>query len=127
MERISNHFALLVFLSVAIGTGTNGCKTNISPSPDVEHATLVTFSQLKEATQEEAFFDWVGCDRKFHYFKTQNGYYRLSTSFDIPSLHGSSSVTIEGFIENEFKPGSRGRSVCIDGESIRTKGHLDPR
>ena len=99
-------------LLIAVLATTIGCSRDISPGVDLQHATKVTFDQLKAATQGESHFIWIGSDADFHYFKTKNnGFYRLSTAFKMPRFQMR--------IDREAKPGSFEIEVVIlNGKSI---------
>ena len=57
-----------------------GCKPSLTPGADVEHATLVTFDQLRDLTKDEKVFWWLGGDADHQYFRTKDGFYRMTTS-----------------------------------------------
>ncbi len=103
---------LYISLFVALVTATIGCNRNVSGGVVLEHATQVTFAQLKEATQGEGSFKWVGSKDGFHYFRTQKGFYRLSMDFEIPRLQKS--------IDSGFELGTREYTVIVDGDKIVT-------
>lgn len=89
---------------------TAGCNRPVLAGPDIEHATRVTFEQLKEATQNEIVFQWFGSDKDFHYFKTQQGFYRLAREFELPQI-------LKRHDRGE-KPGTRIVEVLIHGDNI---------
>lgn len=54
---------------------------------------------------------WVGSDDNYHYFKTQEGYYSLPTSFKLPTLQRQ--------IDRKLELGKQGVNVTVlNGESI---------
>ena len=73
-------------LAIAFVTAMTGCNKDISAGADWEHATQVTFDELKEVTQGQRHFFWFGSDKDFHYFETHEGFYRLTTKFEIPQF-----------------------------------------
>ncbi len=95
---------------IALVTASIGCKRSISPGLDIEHATQVTFDQLKEVTQGQSFFGYTGSDDDFHYFKVQNGFYRLSSEFEMPQFHRQ--------IDEKWKIGSFLVHVTVNEEKI---------
>lgn len=106
---ISRYYLVSILVLVTLV----GCKGR-SPGADLQHATLVTFAELKEATKEEAEFWWCGSDKKHHYFQTKNGFYRLSSQFKMPSLQ----FIIDKQLAREMEPGAERLPVCIKNESI---------
>ena len=78
------YISSLMTLAIALVTATTGCNKDISAGADLEHATQVTFDELKEVTQGQRYFFWIGSDKDFHYFETHEGFYRLTTKFEIP-------------------------------------------
>ncbi len=57
-----------------------GCKQNLKPGPDVERATSVNLSQLREITKDDKVFWWLGGDLDYQYFRTRDGFYRIANS-----------------------------------------------
>ncbi|WP_197355566.1 hypothetical protein [Aureliella helgolandensis] len=48
----------------------------------------MTFDQLKSVVEGTPLFYWTGSDDKYHYFKMDDGFYRLSTDFKMPNFEG---------------------------------------
>jgi len=78
-------FPLYTCLLIGFIAGTIGCSRDISPGLDLENATKITIDQLSDATQSESYFVWTGSDDDFHYFRTKEGWYRLTTEHEIPA------------------------------------------
>ena len=103
--------ALILCPLIIVLASTTGCNPNISPGPDVQHATEVTFEQLKSVVEGTPLFYWTGSDDKYHYFKMDDGFYRLSTDFKMPNF--------ERMMMRKLEPGSFLIDVeVVDGERI---------
>ncbi len=99
-------------LSLAILATALGCDQGVSGGKDIEHATQVTFAELKEATDGHRFFLWIGSDEDFHYFRTEQGrFYRLTSEFEMPAF--------QKIIEKELAPGEIEWFATIDGDEIK--------
>lgn len=119
---------LLVFLLAGSMITANGCGSSTGdtePGISVDHSTEITFAQLKKITANEEFFRWVGSDRKYHYYKTENGFYCLKSTFKMSSVD-IDRYSLENLIEYERKPGSFGLDVIIVGDEIRKRGGTYP-
>lgn len=77
-------FAICFCVLIVLLAGTIGCSRDISPGLDVENATKVTIDELRDATQNASYFQWTGSDDKFHYFRTKEGYYRMTIEHELP-------------------------------------------
>ena len=97
-----------------------GCSQDLSPGVDVEHANTVNFVQFKKALGDEPYFFWCGSDRRYHYFQTRKGFYRLSSSFKMPAFERS----LENMIAREIPPGTDFYPAYIENDQIayRTGG-----
>lgn len=102
--------ALVLILAV----GPVGCNRTVSAGLDIEHATKVSFPEFKEATHGENKFLYLGSDKDYHYFKTQKGFYRLTTEFEIPRFKAS----IEMNAARGVRPGTTATDACIVGDKI---------
>jgi hypothetical protein len=117
LSTLNASLSFPVLLSVVFGIGVSGCNGKVVPGVDFDHPTEVTTAQLKEATEGEDFFVWLGSDRNFHYFHTKKGFYRLTSKFKM-SQFDNGRRSFERLIKNDIKPGSFGMDVCFDGGEI---------
>ncbi len=101
---------IICLACIALVMGITGCDQTVTPGPDVENATTVSFEQFREATAGEEKFFWVGSDPKFHYFETKQGYFRISIELKMPDFQRA--------IDREYEPGSFRRHARIDGDTI---------
>ncbi len=93
-----------------------GCSNSpIVPGANFESSVTVTAQQLKEAADGQEHFMYIVTDEKYHYFRDEEGYYKLSSSVSIPS---SMVLKMEVLNARGVKPGFRGISVQFDGDKI---------
>lgn len=112
-------FAILLVLAITLSIG---CGKAVSGGTDVEHATIVSVSQLQEATRDETSFWWIGTDKEFHYFEAKSGFYRVSTEFEMPQF----ANRIKAMLDRNAKPGSMGRvQVYRDGGIFRASSQSE--
>lgn len=111
MITMKNAIAIC-FVLIGFIAGTIGCSRDISPGLDVENATKVTIEELRDATQNASYFQWTGSDDKFHYFRTKEGYYRITAEHELPHYFDK--------INKARSPGEFGIPVGIkDGKIVK--------
>jgi hypothetical protein len=107
-------YVLIITIAWANVTCLSGCKRSLDPGVDVAHATLVSFSQLKEATKNDPFFYFNGSDGSYHYFETKNGFYRMSSTFKMTNYQ----QFIDRMLFHNWKPGTMNFPVITDDDTI---------
>ncbi len=109
---------LKVAIVVSIIAISTGCQRKISGGNDLEHATVVSSSEFKEALQQQHFFLWIGCDEEYHYCVAEDGFYRLKDD------QGLFPPERRRFMER-WKPGAEGFGKS--GTPYRLNGdHIEP-
>ncbi len=107
---------LKVAIVVSIIAISTGCQQKISGGSDLEHATVVSSSEFKEAVQQH-FFLLIGCDETYHYCVAEDGFYRLKDD------QGLFPPEARRFLER-WKPGEEGFGT--GGFAYRLNGdHLE--
>lgn len=114
--RTTNFESCIQFLVLTAGLILGGCNTIAKdPGEHFESSAVVTAGQLKEAADGERLFMYIASDEKYHYFRDDEGYYKLSLSVPIPS---SMVRKMEELIARGEVPGQRGTPVQFDGEKV---------
>lgn len=77
---------------------------------------MVTFDQLREVTTDEKAFWYLGADADYQYFRTKDGFYRMTTSPEHMD-EGWIRRAKQNF-EREVKIGQLNLAVAIRGDHI---------